>query len=38
MASSLLPTGDHASYINRAVAFYRFVANIPTDQPPPAAR
>jgi hypothetical protein len=38
MASSLLPTGGDASYINRAVAFYRLVAGIPTDQEPPAAR
>jgi len=38
MASSLLPTGGDASYINRAVAFYRWVAAIPTDQEPPAAR
>jgi hypothetical protein len=38
MASSLLPTGGEASYINRAVAFYRWVAAIPTDQEPPAAR
>jgi hypothetical protein len=38
MASSLMPTGSDASYINRAVAFYRLVAAIPTDQEPPAAR
>ena len=38
MASSLMPTGGDASYINRAVAFYRLVAGIPTDQEPPAAR
>ena len=38
MASSLMPTGGDASYINRAVAFYRLVAAIPTDQEPPAAR
>jgi hypothetical protein len=38
MASSLIPTGGDASYINRAVAFYRLVAAIPTDQEPPAAR
>jgi hypothetical protein len=37
-ASSMMPTGGEASYINRAVAFYRFVAGIPTDQEPPAAR
>ena len=38
MASSLMPIGSDASYINRAVAFYRLVAAIPTDQEPPAAR
>ena len=38
MASSLMPLGGDASYINRAVAFYRLVAGIPTDQEPPAAR
>jgi hypothetical protein len=38
MASSLLPTGSEASYINRAVAFFRHVAGIPTDQEPPGAR
>ena len=38
MASSMLPTGSEASYINRSVAFYRHVAGIPTDQEPPAAR
>jgi hypothetical protein len=38
MASSFMPTGGDASYINRAVAFYRLVAGIPTDQEPPAAR
>lgn len=38
MASSLMPTGGDASYINRAVAFYRLVAGVPTDQEPPAAR
>ncbi len=38
MASTLLPTGGEASYINRAVAFYRLVAGVPTDQEPPAAR
>jgi hypothetical protein len=27
-----------ASYINRAVAYYRHIAGIPTDQEPPAAR
>jgi hypothetical protein len=38
MASRLLPHGSSASYINRAVAFYRLVAGIPTDQEPPAER
>jgi len=38
MASSMLPTGSEASYINRSVAFYRHVAGIPTDQEPPGAR
>jgi hypothetical protein len=38
MASSILPTGSEASYINRAVAFYRHVAGIPTDLEPPGAR
>ena len=37
-ASSLVPVGGEASYINRAVALYRHVAGIPTDQEPPAAR
>jgi hypothetical protein len=36
--SSMLSGGHEASYINRAVAFYRHVAGIPTDQEPPAAR
>lgn len=38
MASSMLPTGSEASYINRSVAFYRYVAGIPTDKEPPGAR
>jgi hypothetical protein len=38
LASALLPVGSEASYINRAAAFYRHVAGIPTDQEPPAAR
>jgi hypothetical protein len=38
MASSFMPTGGDASYINRAVAFYRLVAGVPTDQEPAAAR
>jgi hypothetical protein len=36
--SSRLSTGHAASSINRAVAFYRSLAGIPTDQEPPAAR
>jgi len=36
--ASRLATGHEASSINRAVAFYRFLAGIPTDQEPPAAR
>ena len=33
-----LLAGHEASAINRAVAFYRHLAGIPTDQEPPAAR
>jgi hypothetical protein len=33
-----LIAGNEASAINRAVAFYRYVVGIPTDQEPPAAR
>ncbi len=36
--ASRLATGHKASSINRAVAFYRSLAGIPTDQEPPAAR
>jgi hypothetical protein len=36
--ASRLATGHPASSINRAVAFYRALAGIPTDQEPPAAR
>jgi hypothetical protein len=36
-ASSLI-AGHGASSINRAVAFYRHIAGIPTDKEPPAAR
>jgi Family of unknown function (DUF6675) len=35
-ASSLI-AGNKASAINRAVAFYRYLAGIPTDKEPPAA-
>jgi len=33
-----LTAGHQASSINRAVAFYRYLAGIPLDQEPPAAR
>ncbi|MFZ0936773.1 MAG: DUF6675 family protein [Bryobacteraceae bacterium] len=33
-----LTTGHESSSINRAVAFYRSLVGIPTDQEPPAAR
>jgi hypothetical protein len=33
-----LARGHEASYLNRAVALFRYVAGIPTDQEPPAAR
>jgi hypothetical protein len=36
--ASRLTTGHEESWINRAVAFYRHVAGIPTDREPPAAR
>lgn len=36
--ASRLATGHEASSVNRAVAFYRWLAGIPTDQEPPAAR
>jgi hypothetical protein len=36
--ASRLATGHGSSSINRAVAFYRSLAGIPTDQEPPAAR
>ncbi len=34
---SLLTAGHEASSINRAVAYYRYLAGIPTDKEPPAA-
>jgi hypothetical protein len=37
-SASRLATGHESSSINRAVAFYRALAGIPTDQEPPAAR
>ena len=33
-----LIAGNEASSVNRAVAFYRHLVGIPTDQEPPAAR
>jgi hypothetical protein len=36
--ASRLAAGHASSSINRAVAFYRFLAGIPTDQEPPVAR
>ena len=36
--SSRLAAGHESSSINRAVAFYRSLAGIPTDREPPAAR
>jgi hypothetical protein len=36
--ASRLATGHESSSINRAVAFYRVLAGIPTDQEPPPAR
>jgi hypothetical protein len=36
--ASALARGHEASYVNRAVAIYRYLAGIPTDEEPPAAR
>ena len=36
--ASRLIGGNESSSINRAVAFYRYLVGIPTDQEPPAAR
>jgi hypothetical protein len=36
--ASLFASGHAASYLNRAVALFRYFAGIPTDQEPPAAR
>ena len=33
-----LIAGNESSSVNRAVAFYRYLVGIPTDQEPPAAR
>lgn len=35
--SSRLTTGHAASFVNRAVAYYRYLAGIPTDREPPAS-
>lgn len=35
--ASTLTAGHEASSINRAVAFYRYLAGIPTDKEPPAS-
>jgi hypothetical protein len=35
--ASALAVGHEASYVNRAVAIYRHLAGIPTDEEPPAA-
>jgi len=35
--ASRLTSGREASSINRAVAFYRYLAGIPTDKEPPAS-
>ena len=36
--ASWLATENESSSINRAVAVYRYIVGIPTDQEPPAAR
>ncbi len=38
LKASSLATGHDASSINRAVAMYRHLAGVPTDQEPPAAK
>ena len=38
MNANRLITGNESSAVNRAVAFYRHLVGIPTDQEPPAAR
>ena len=35
--ASIFADGNEASYINRAIARYRQIAGIPTEQQPPAA-
>jgi hypothetical protein len=37
-AASAITLGSNASYVNRLAALYRYMAGIPTDQEPPAAR
>ena len=36
--ASVIALGSDASYVNRLAALYRYMAGIPTDQEPPAAR
>jgi hypothetical protein len=36
--ASAIAMGSNASYVNRLAALYRYMAGIPTDQEPPAAR
>jgi hypothetical protein len=36
--ANILATGHEASSVNRAVAFYRYLAGIPMDNEPPAER
>jgi hypothetical protein len=36
--ASSLTAGHEASSINRAVAFFRYIADMPTDKEPPAMR
>jgi hypothetical protein len=38
MNANRMIAGNESSAVNRAVAFYRYFAGIPTDQEPPAAR
>lgn len=38
MESSFVAVQSSAPYINRLIAVYRYMANIPTDRDPPAAR
>jgi hypothetical protein len=36
--ANTLIAGNESSSVNRAVAFYRYIVGIPTDQEPPVAR